>query len=433
MYCLSDFLSSKTSKQGTNINANRAVVQPHKFWPLGYTIKIAFFNDVEAAQYAPQKDTAIKFENSKIFDDIQLNDYGKITAQELVKKVIVERFSPNVGLNFQFVEDYTNADIRIRFEINNEPLGILGVSQLGTDSMSQSLSSLYNESMLFHNLEISTILHEFMHALGFEHEHKNKNIQIDEKVLKCYLKSEKLDQISVGQYMRWGKLLSSNEIDYKSIMMYEIPKTIKCGGQNMDLYTISSKENEHAEQALRQNHKLSDGDIKYLQQVYPKNGTKQQFENKQFSKSEIENNFRQQLMFKFIQTSINSFFENPVTFFVQCFVWLSIFLVTAITLLSFSTKFVLLLLCLGLTATGIYYYFVRLETFIAYLKYFMYWVTCLIFLAYIYLIKTVDTITLMLKAVSTRSKQHVRKISSTSNTRRVTLAHKLKKKINQLN
>jgi len=80
-----------------------------------------------------------------------------------VKKIIRERYQPIVNLKFTFVDDPSDADVKIDFVPTDGSWSLLG-----TDCLNESGATL-NLGWI----DCPTILHELGHTLGLFHEHQN--------------------------------------------------------------------------------------------------------------------------------------------------------------------------------------------------------------------------------------------------------------------
>lgn len=157
---LSSKINSVTS-QSENALRRMGVAVPHfvintsKLWPRGSTINVAF-NGGSPALYRRVVDTTADWSKHA---NIKFN-FGDETSQGKYRE-----WSSSDS-------DYI-ADIRISFNKSGY------YSLVGTDSRNPALVGPGEESMNFERFDVSlpsdwraTILHEFGHALGFEHEHQ---------------------------------------------------------------------------------------------------------------------------------------------------------------------------------------------------------------------------------------------------------------------
>lgn len=174
-----------------------------------------------------------------------------LSPQEAVKKVILERIQPLVGLKIEFVD--SDGDIRIRFDSMGGSASLVGM---------QSLQAPQGEwTMTFGWLDVGTIEHEFCHALGMVHEHSSPYGGIDWDVPKVYewaARTQGWDK-SVTDTNILAKYnsdqVNGSQFDPTSVMLYFYPAELTKN-----------------KQAVYHNNKLSPTDQEWLSSIYPKDG-----------------------------------------------------------------------------------------------------------------------------------------------------------------
>lgn len=379
MKCLFDLTRPSTIAPTSTspTGASRAVVYPLYFWPLGYTIRIAFVNNVQSEEYNQIKLSSPVYTDPKkndLIDPIQFTHYGKVDGQTLIKQVIRERIAPHVGLQFIFSEDYSNADIRIRFNIDPTS-ATFGVSLCGTEALLYTLSDQYKETMIFYNLEVMVILHEFMHALGFQHEQLHKDVQINPVALECWLKHENITQTAnvISQFISNQPLLSSEKIDPSSIMTYTLPKTILCNDTEYKFYTV---QNTNGNIQFTENYKLSAKDIESLEQIYPKDENEpRKFDNKLLPvELEDEANIwvRKVLISNWFTQSIESFFREPHQYVGEILIWSVLYIfINTLIVHYFHAAAIIALIILELVCAALYFFYMPILEYKKYIKYFI--------------------------------------------------------------
>lgn len=239
------------SMSGEDINVVSAAYVKSKIWPESKkTLKIQFLeqgNNVRWTDFNLYQTTSKIYQlerelNSTSPYRIRNNTSGKEAVIQTVTKIL----QPLVGIKFEFVNSY--GDIRIGFEKDKG-----AYSYVGTDCATQE-----GKSMNLEWLDVATILHEFLHALGCIHEHQNPEGGI--KWNKC-------------EVYEWGRIkqgwdptqtcsniiykysrdqLNASSYDPESIMLYYIPSDL----------TEDGKE-------VKKNLVLSDTDIEWLRRIYP--------------------------------------------------------------------------------------------------------------------------------------------------------------------
>lgn len=233
-------------KIDNNISNNlRAAFLFNKLWNENQTITIGFFgHDNQNLEYTPLSYLA-QFGMDPIEKEINGLHY-----EDAVKKVILERIQPIVGLKFQFVENVKDAMIRISFEDDG------AWSYVGKDALDIPKDQA---TMNFGWLDASTIMHEFGHCLGMIHEHQNprgEGIDWDkEKVYEWARQTQGWSRLITDTNIlnHYSKnITNGSQFDDKSIMLYFFPGFLTKNGVGTD-----------------QNLKLSKEDVLWLNKKYP--------------------------------------------------------------------------------------------------------------------------------------------------------------------
>ncbi len=164
------------------------------------------------------------------------------------------------NIYFDYIE-WGNSDILISFES-----GKGSWSQIGTNAKYYSAKEMatmnfgwfndYTEDAEFKR----TTLHEFGHALGLLHEHKNPygNINWNLPVVYNHYQSQgwSISRINEQVISKYSVTLSNHKYDEYSVMHYPIPSTFTTNG-----YSVGW------------NRDLSDGDKELISEMYPKRKT----------------------------------------------------------------------------------------------------------------------------------------------------------------
>jgi hypothetical protein len=231
-----------------NINQNnsgqKAAFLKRALWPQNKVIKIGFIGT---------GDNARRPHFSSDCDPLQYTiQNGTYTTIEIIKKVVNERIQPLVNLNFTFVDDLENTDIRISFDRGSAR------SEIGRDAL---YSNKDEATMNLGWIDVGTILHEFGHAIGMKHEHQSPNSSINWNKPIVYLygwlafgwDTDKVDRNIIDQLD--DTLYIASTFDPLSIMLYYYPAIL-----TLDFKGTSANE------------RLSGYDVEWIAKTYPKKG-----------------------------------------------------------------------------------------------------------------------------------------------------------------
>jgi len=221
----------------------KAAFWSQKLWKKGSRIRIGFTEIGQDVEY-----TNINI--GPYTDPLQKN-IKNMSPQDIVKKIVNERIKPLVNLDIEFVENLSEANVRISFD----PYGGAW-SLVGTDHLSEKI----NPTMNFGWIDVQTVIHEMGHMLGMIHEHQNPRGQtIDWNAQKVF------EWAKQGQ--GWDEETTENNIikkydfdsingssfDPQSIMLYYFPA--KLTNNNV---------------GTQENQRLSGLDVKWIHDMYPK-------------------------------------------------------------------------------------------------------------------------------------------------------------------
>jgi len=237
----------------------KAAFLTKKLWPRGANIKIFFMengNNVPRTSLIQIEGSRDEKGNPLQMDPLQTSLTPKkgtpLATVEAVKKIIIERVQPIVGLKLEFTKDINDSNIRITFD----PKGGAW-SLLGTDCDAKQFKG--QPTMNLGWLDVATTIHEFGHALGMIHEHQNPSgnlIQWDvPKVLQWARDTQGWDEQTTKHNIidRYNDdEINGSSFDPKSIMLYFFPGSL----------TLNNK-------GTHQNLRLSGHDVEYLNKMYP--------------------------------------------------------------------------------------------------------------------------------------------------------------------
>jgi len=195
-----------------------------------------------------------------------LDEHNNTDAHDMVKRYS-SQWTECANIAFVFVPPgrkpsdigFSKSDIRIKF--NNDGYHVVGgglgklVENIAQNRYTMSLDNLFNEPM---DEQRRVCLHEFGHALGFQHEHLNPDGGIKWKQPDAMDYWKKRTGWSEGSIRHnvFRKLSEADHIlgdfDSASIMIYSFPGSI-------------TENTNGAERTTR----LSDGDTKWISTIYP--------------------------------------------------------------------------------------------------------------------------------------------------------------------
>ena len=143
------------------IKKSRAAFINAKLWPIESKIRIGFLTKPRSVTWTPIN---VLEQSGKQLDPLT-PVVRKLSPEEAIKKVVMERLKPLVGLNIEFVDDPHSANVRVDFGSGKGTWAFVG-----TDNLHEKYPK---QTMNFAWLDVGTIIHEFCHVLGMIHEHQN--------------------------------------------------------------------------------------------------------------------------------------------------------------------------------------------------------------------------------------------------------------------
>lgn len=223
-----------------------------------------------------QKEIALKkFEQGKLTKIQLLQEFALLNSKKWTKQVISVKFLDGstyfksivkevskkwetyANIHFEYVFDYSDADIRISF-LNPGSWSYIGTEALYIDQNKPTMNYGWFKITTPKNIVERTILHEFGHALGLIHEHQspaagiNWNKSFIYKELSGTPNFWKKNDIIINIFKKYSGNITNSIFDPYSIMIYQIPTTWTTNGFHVDL-----------------NDELSPTDIDYISRVYP--------------------------------------------------------------------------------------------------------------------------------------------------------------------
>lgn len=258
-----------TPEGGTKVSnaKQRAVAQTSFLWDIGATIRIYIMTSpmvISEITYNVYRTLLVDMSNyifwrpipdvtaselDPLYNEIQ----GKVTPKVLIERV-VERLRTFVNLNFVFVNEMSDSDVRIKFD-SLHPYSSSTIGKRALESQNKNLPT-----MILNCLDVATTFHEFGHTLGLYHEHQNplgNPIKWDMSALVC------IYGLNIRNNFQplTADITNGSQYDPRSIMIYSFPNAINCGIQGMKTLTDTP--------AISANYKFSYNDIRWLQAMYP--------------------------------------------------------------------------------------------------------------------------------------------------------------------
>ena len=222
-------------------------------WDKNATITIGFMGD---GSNVPRKtynelSNEVDVEGKILKIDPLQKIVDNMTVIDGIKEVIKERIQPIVGLKFNYVDDYNNANVRISFDINDGAWAIIGTQCLDPENNGKPTMNLGW-------FDVATTLHEFGHVLGLIHEHQNSKdnpISWDKNAVYDWAQStQHWDQQTTNENILQGypsDQINGSVFDPLSIMLYFFPASLTTNHEG-----------------TRQNLRLSGYDVKYISEKF---------------------------------------------------------------------------------------------------------------------------------------------------------------------
>lgn len=218
-----------------------------KLWPSGAKIKVGFLSTGDLITRTNMSEIT----KGKDLDPLQ-NQVMSLSIQDAIKKIVKERIQPLVNLDISFVDNPTQADVRISFDKDGGSWALVG-----TDHLQEKNAATMN----FGWFDVPTVIHEFGHMIGLIHEHQNpkgqKIMWDDKKVIEWAKDSQGWSEQTTKQNIinKYDKnSINGSEFDPLSIMLYFFPASL-------------TKNNVGTEQNFR----LSGQDVIWIDKMYHKN------------------------------------------------------------------------------------------------------------------------------------------------------------------
>lgn len=278
---LNPILSKQTNNEAKH--RLRAAVLKAKIWPNGTTIKIAFLEDPPADLERTSTDVMEKSVDangvSLPIDPMQY-ELDKYDIKSGIIKIVTERIQPIVNVKFQFHDTNQQllnpnvADIRISFDPNGGAWSLIGLEALTEKDKTKATMNLGW-------FDMATTTHEWLHAIGFVHEHQNPNGNEINWDIPRVLQWAKTEQGWDAQTTKTNIIdrykhdeINGSTYDPTSIMLYFFPATL----------TDDPKTGTCCGSSTQQNFRLSPYDVLFLNKTYPlSNITPEEFTVKFFN------------------------------------------------------------------------------------------------------------------------------------------------------
>ena len=224
-----------------------------KLWKKGSKINIAFL--------VPKKQATVDIEWTSIsemrgrpIDPLQRQFVkDKTPVRKAIVQIVQQRIQPIVDLQFKFISDPKQAQVRISFDPDGGAW-----SMVGTDCLHEKDSS--KATMNLGWFDVGTVIHEFGHVLGMIHEHQNprgQSIPWNTKAVYAWADTTQGwdKQTTYNNIIRKynADSINGSSFDPQSIMLYFFPSTLTkndcCG--------------------TKQNYRLSGLDTLWMNKIYP--------------------------------------------------------------------------------------------------------------------------------------------------------------------
>ena len=231
-------------------NKLAAAFWAQKIWPQGSKIRIAFLGDGNNVPRTSKEELVAKYGGGEPPDPLQAQINSE-TIPNLIKLIVRERIKPLTNLDIDFVNNPSQANVRISFNTEAGAWSYVGTDHLNVTNDNQG-------TMNFGWFDIPTCIHEFGHMLGMIHEHQNprgKTIQWDKKKVINWARQtqgwdENKTNTNIIQKYDVNTINGSN-FDPCSIMLYFFPGSLT-------INNVGSK----------QNLRLSATDVEWITKVY---------------------------------------------------------------------------------------------------------------------------------------------------------------------
>jgi hypothetical protein len=235
----------------------RAAYLKRNIWPLKRddgsptVITIQFLEDGNSVDWTPLSSLEGRDQNGNPIQPDPLNNelFRKVSPREMVETVVRKRIMPIIGLKLKFVDQ--EGMIRISFDPQQGAYSQLGTACLGVQAGKPTMNLGW--------LDVGTVTHEFLHAIGAVHEHQNprgRDIEWNEQRLFEWSKNTQ----------GWNKKTTTTNI----INTYELDQI---NGSTYDPHSVMlyfypgylTSDNKGTSQNVR----LSPMDVVWMQKIYP--------------------------------------------------------------------------------------------------------------------------------------------------------------------